>query len=132
MNFIDATVAKVSEGVTLSFEGQKVTVGGEKAKALIDAGYVGKTVVLGIRPEDVHEVGAPAESKHLSDPIAVTVSVYELLGAGVMLYCDCGSSSVSASVNAATPARAGSKIDVVFDVDKLHFFDKDTEQAIAH
>ena len=132
MNFIDATVTKVPEGVTLSFEGQKVTVGGEKAKALIDAGYVGKTVVLGIRPEDVHEVGAPAESKHLSDPIAVTVSVYELLGAGVMLYCDCGSSSVSASVNAATPARAGSKIDVVFDVDKLHFFDKDTEQAIAH
>ena len=132
MNFIDATVTKVPEGVTLSFEGQKVTVGGERAKALIDAGYVGKTVVLGIRPEDVHEVGAPAESKHLSDPIAVTVSVYELLGAGVMLYCDCGSSSVSASVNAATPARAGSKIDVVFDVDKLHFFDKDTEQAIAH
>jgi multiple sugar transport system ATP-binding protein len=132
MNFIDATVKKVPEGVTLSFEGQQVTVGGSKAKALIDGGYEGKTVVLGIRPEDVHEVGAPAESKHLSGPIAVTVSVYELLGAGVMLYCDCGSSSVSASVNAATPARAGSKIDVVFDVDKIHFFDKDTEQAIAH
>ncbi|MCH3943699.1 MAG: sn-glycerol-3-phosphate ABC transporter ATP-binding protein UgpC [Atopobiaceae bacterium] len=132
MNFVDATVGRSGSGVSLSFEGQKVELDGDRAKALLDGGYDGKTVVLGIRPEDVHEADAPSEGKRLSSPVAVTVGVYELLGAGSMLYCDCGKTSIAASVSSDTKARVGSKINVAFDLDKIHLFDKATEQAIAH
>ena len=65
MNFLDATV-KVS-GNDVSSSGRQPchqTCSAAKAKKLIDGGYDGKTVVLGIRPEDVHD----------SDELAAEVS----------------------------------------------------------
>ena len=52
MNMIDAAVGKDGSDVTLSFGGHTVALPEGKAKKLEEAGYVGKTVTLGIRPED--------------------------------------------------------------------------------
>ena len=49
-----------------------------------------------------------------------------------MLHCDSDGSSISASVSPETTARTGSKVQLAFDLDKVHLFDKDSEQAIAH
>ena len=133
MNFIDATVRAGQGGsVILGFGRNAITVTGAKARALIDGGYIGKTVVLGVRPEDVLEVGAPAEGKRLTESIVAQVTVYELLGSSVMLYTEADGASISCSTQATTTARTGSTVSLVFDMDKLHFFDKQTEQAICH
>ncbi|MCA5011250.1 sugar ABC transporter ATP-binding protein, partial [Clostridioides difficile] len=55
MNLIEATVAKRGSDVTLTFGGNTIALPEGKAKKLVDAGYIGKTVVLGIRPEDLHD-----------------------------------------------------------------------------
>ena len=55
MNMIDAAVGKDGSDVTLSFGGHTVALPEGKAKKLEEAGYVGKTVTLGIRPEDLHD-----------------------------------------------------------------------------
>ena len=130
MNFMDATVETSSGKATLSFGGHTLTLEGEKAQALVP--YTGKVVTLGVRPEDVHEADAPDEGKRLSEPIKAKVDVYELLGATVMLYCEFSGISVAANVRPNTAARAGSDVMLALDVDKIHLFDKDTEQAIAH
>ena len=116
-----ASIAQVHRAVLLD---------GRKAKAVEP--YDGKVVELGVRPEDVHELGAPAEGKRLSEPFDAKVDVYELLGSVVMLHCDSDGSSISASVSPETTARTGSKVQLAFDLDKVHLFDKDSEQAIAH
>ena len=92
----------------------------------------GKVVVLGIRPEDVYEVDAPAEGRNLSAPVDVEVNVFELLGASAMIYGELEGSSISASVGADTEARPGATVQLKLDLDKLHLFDKETEQAIVH
>ena len=130
MNFIDARVSMEPRGACLSFGRHAVLLDGKKAKAVEP--YDGKVVELGVRPEDVHELGAPAEGKHLSEPFDAKVDVYELLGSVVMLHCDSDGSSISASVSPETTARTGSKVQLAFDLDKVHLFDKDSEQAIAH
>ena len=53
MNFLDATVKVNGKDVTLQVGNYSLKLPENKAKALIDGGYDGKTVVMGIRPEDV-------------------------------------------------------------------------------
>ena len=62
----------------------------------------------------------------------MTCDVYELLGAEVFLYFELGSSAVTARVESDTRVRPGDKLTVSFDIDKIHIFDKDTEEAIAN
>ena len=131
MNFIDAEVSKEGENVMLSFEGNKIKVPEAKAKALLEGDYVVKTVVMGIRPEDIHD----DEIMISSQPDAVietTIRLYELLGAEVYLYFDLGAFPCTARVNPRTTARVGDKIKFAFDLTKLHIFDKETEKVIAN
>ena len=130
MNFIDATVVEKDGAVALAFGSNAVTLPDAKAAALKP--YVGKVVVMGIRPEDVVEEHEYAEGKALSEQIDATVTVYELLGSEAMIYGDVDGGQVSAHISATNPVRTGSRIKVAFDVDKLHVFDKDTELAIVH
>ncbi len=132
MNFIDATIVERGADLVATFGKSTITLPADKAKALRDGGYVGKVVVMGVRPEDVIEQGAPAEGKRLSEAVSATVTVYELLGSSVMLYADAEGASLSCSTEATTTARTGSAVKLAFDVDKLHFFDKQTELAICH
>ena len=132
MNFIDAVVGEADGRVTLSFGSNTVTLPDAKGAVLKEGGYVGKVVVAGVRPEDVIEQTEHSEGKTLSEPIDATVTVYELLGAEAMIYGDVDGGAISAHLSATNPARTGSAIKVAFDVDKLHVFDKETEQAIVH
>ncbi|MBQ9620967.1 MAG: sn-glycerol-3-phosphate ABC transporter ATP-binding protein UgpC [Atopobiaceae bacterium] len=132
MSFIDATIAERGADLVATFGTSAITLPTDKAEALRAGGYVGKTVVMGVRPEDVHESGAPAEGKRLSEVVNATVTVYELLGSSVMIYADAEGASLSCSTQSTTSARTGSAVELVFDIDKLHFFDKQTELAICH
>ena len=55
MNFMDAKCTIKGNDVTLTVGKHVLKVPASKKQALIDGGYDGKTVVLGIRPEDVHD-----------------------------------------------------------------------------
>ena len=131
MNFIDSVVSSDNGKVKLTFGSNTITVPELKAKKLIDLGYVGKTVVLGIRPEDIKD-----EEMFISNSpdstIDVTVRVYELLGAEVFLYLDVDNYEITARVNPRTTARPGDVIKVALDLSKIHIFDKETEQVITH
>ena len=132
MNFIDVAVAEKGEGVTLTFGANTITLAGAKAKALKDGGYVGKVVVMGIRPEDVVEEHEYAEGRILSEAFPAEVTVYELLGSEAMIYADVDGGQISAHLSASSAVRTGSKIKCSVDLAKIHLFDKQTELAIAH
>ena len=61
-----------------------------------------------------------------------TVKVYELLGAEVYLYFDLADFPVTARVDSRTTARPGDNVRFALDVEKIHVFDKDTEQVITN
>ena len=56
MNFVDAKCKVVGNKVYLVAGPSEIELPPAKAKKLIDGGYEGQTVVLGIRPEDVQDV----------------------------------------------------------------------------
>ncbi|HIY51658.1 MAG TPA: sn-glycerol-3-phosphate ABC transporter ATP-binding protein UgpC [Candidatus Olsenella avicola] len=132
MNFIDVQVSEKGAGVALTFGSNTITLTGPKADVLKKGGYVGKVVVMGIRPEDVVEEHEYAEGRSLSETFPANVTVYELLGSEAMIYADVDGGQISAHLSASSAVRTGSKIKCAVDLAKIHLFDKQSELAIAH
>ena len=132
MNLIDAEVKANGSQVDLVLSDTvTITLPAEKSKKLIDGNYVGKTVVVGIRPEDVKD-DAEFIAKNADSKFTATVKVYELLGAEVNLHYEIGDVTCTAKVNPRTTARPGDEVTFAMDVERLHVFDKETEIVITH
>ena len=131
MNFLDATVKVNGDVASLEVAGHSIALPAEKSKKLIDGGYDGKVVTFGIRPEDLHDSALYAETVSGST-FTSTVKVYELLGAEVYLYFDLDEFPITARVDPRTTARPGDEVTFAIDVQKIHVFDKETEQVITN
>ena len=131
MNFLDAQIAEKGGDLIAKVGEYDVVIPAAKAKVLKDGGYVGKTVVLGIRPEDIHDSQMFIEASP-SVPMTSTVKVYELLGVEVFLYFDVNGTQVTARVDPRTNSKTGDTIKFAFDMEKSHFFDKETELTICN
>ena len=140
MNFINATVDKKGNNFVLKFDKYEVPVPADKcrgdklhpndSKENPLEKYVGKEVIFGIRPEHVHD-----EQEELDKAIMqfdATVDVTELMGAEIYLYVNIAGQPITARVAPTSKSKVGDKIKVCFSLDKLHIFDKDTEEIIAN
>lgn len=125
MNFLNGTL---NDGY-FAVGDVKLKVPEGKMKVLRDGGYVNKEVILGIRPEDFHDepvfIEASQESK-----INATIDVAELMGAETILYSSIGGQDIVARIDSRTDIRNGQQLELALDMNKCHFFDKQTEQRI--
>lgn len=131
MNFLDADVEVNGSDVKLKVGKFSFKLPPAKAKKLIDGGYAGKTVVMGIRPENVHDSEMFIESSP-DTVVESTIRVYELLGAEVYLYFDVESFPMTARVEPRTTAKTGDTVKFALDAEKIHLFDKETEETISN
>ena len=140
MNFIDAVLKeeygqyivefgsednKMSRGVKYQIIVPESKVNDELAH------YVGKEVILGVRPESIHD-----EEMYLSNAstgiIDCQVEITELMGAETYLYLLCEGIPLTARVSPRSTARSGDEIKVAIDPNRIHIFDKETEKAIVN
>jgi len=131
MNFIDAEIKKEGEDVKAYIGNAALSIPVAKAKALIEAGYEGKTVSMGIRPENVLDSQMAIEMAN-HNTIEAEIRVYELLGAEVFLYFDYAGVQMTARVDPRTTAKTGDKVTFGLDMEKTHFFDKETGLTITN
>jgi len=124
MNLVDCAVEKVGDAVSVTLpDGQKVVLPKEQSELL--KGYVGKSVCFGFRPEDLIEAAVGT-----ANSIKAVIRVYELLGAEVFLYFDLGDQNITARVDPATTARPNSEVAFTLNMEHIHAFDVDTEEAL--
>lgn len=131
MNFIDTKVIKSDDGIVLLFGSNSIILPEAKAQILIDKGYIDKDVTMGIRPGDIKDTQAIIEASPGS-VVEATVNVTELLGAEVNLYMTVDAYDVTAIVGPLCKAQPGDVIKVALDLNKIHIFDKDTEEVITN
>lgn len=126
MNFFNVHFKgnRISDGKGLNIE-----IPEGKAKMLKDKGYEDKDLVFGIRPEDIHSEEAFLETWP-NQTVKSTVVVSELLGSTIQLYQKVDGTEFVAIVSARDYHTPGDKVEMGFDVNKAHFFDKDTTNAI--
>ena len=136
MNFIEGHVGEDGffECGNQRYGVVRLRVPEKKVELLKELNYLDKTLLLGIRPEDI--VDKPEAIEKLPDTqVELKVDVSELLGAESQITVKVpGTDSVGQSVTAKVPARAdvhmGDTIKLAFNMEKCHFFDMDTEERI--
>ena len=130
MNFIDAELQNAEGGgLQLTFGNTTIKLPEAKAKALEGSEYIGKKVVMGIRPENIHDEAA---MMGISPECMVSahVDVTEMMGAETYLYVTIEGTAFIARVNPRTTAKAGDQINLILEGNKIQLFDKETEQII--
>ncbi len=131
MNFINCTLEEKEGGIYACFGADSVKLPAEKANDPAIKDYIGKDVVMGIRPENIHD--EPMYISSMPDSIIeCDVEVTELMGSEIYLYLVANEQTMTARVSARSKARAGDVIKVAIDMSRVHFFDKETERYIVH
>ncbi|WP_433748604.1 ABC transporter ATP-binding protein [Falsibacillus pallidus] len=108
---------------------KKIAVPEGKLKVLRDKGYVGKDLVLGVRPEDIHDEPVFIESSQ-GTTISAKIEVAELTGAEMMLYSQVGGQEFISRVDSRSDIKPGQTVELAFDLNKAHFFDPSNELRI--
>jgi len=159
INLVEAELARSNGGLSVSFGEHTLPVGDQLARNRSGLqGYIGKTVLLGIRPESFEDASlvpdVPADRR-----IRTTSDLTEPLGAEVLVYFTAAATEVVSSAAAEHVADAevrlgvtddeeeerarliarvdphtriaeGSEIELAVDTSKLYFFDPETREAI--
>lgn len=127
MNFFTGIVG---EG-TFTIGDTNLTIPENQMEMLRGLGYNGKEATIGIRPEHIEEAGSGGGNEGgTKSTVSVTVDVSELTGAETMIYSSLEGQKFVARLSAETAIRHGVNVDLAFVMDKVHFFDKDTELRI--
>ena len=114
MNLIECEVTK--EGLKSQYFEYHLN---EKNKALLKD-YLGKQIILGVRPEDIHENGELELKVHLNENLGMTTLVHGFVN-GKKLVC---------KFKDWTNYEANDLITIGFNEEKIHFFDAETKNAI--
>ena len=135
MNFVEATLVKNGDGFAVSFGDeyhQNIVPlpAAKNNKGQLEA-YVDQKVLMGIRPEDVHDEPRYLE-QYKDSHIKAMTEVTELMGAETYLYLDILGNNLTARVEPTSTAKPGDEIEIVLDADKIHLFDIDTELTICN
>ena len=127
MNFFDASLRQENGSVLVDAGAFSVPLPEDKAAAA--KAYLGKPVVLGVRPEDIHDAGYTPPGI-IPFQVEGQVEVTELMGNEVFVYLNTGGLSYIARVDPRTSARVGATQGIVFNTHTLHLFDTASEVAI--
>jgi len=123
MNFMEGTIVDGS----VDLGSLKLAIkDGHPARSLS-----GKRVWVGIRPEDIYDAANAKDLKVTEgNRFEAKVDVLEKLGAEDTAYLVAGDKHITATLDPATRIEAGQTANFAIDLDKMHIFDGETEEAI--
>jgi len=127
MNFLDATVG---EDGFIDFGQFKLKLLPDQVEVLKEKGLLGKEVVFGIRPEDIYDaifaqVKVPGENM-----TRVRIEIIENLGGEKIAHLSAGDLTFLAKFPAESKVQEDTEVDIVFDMKKVHIFNKNTQTAV--
>lgn len=137
MNFIECEVGKEFNKTALIFATtgpiKKVYLTGQTAE-ILQRDYIGKRVIIGIRPEDIYEYEEAKAGGFAENSVGIkeTVVTREMLGAEVILYFDEQHRTHAVRLGPSNQTKVGETVDLYFDPGRIHVFDIETEENILH
>jgi multiple sugar transport system ATP-binding protein len=130
MNFFDANV--IEDGGKPMLDTGDFVIPAPPDREHLVKDYIGKSVVLGVRPEDIHHPEfQPADITPAT--IEANVDVIELMGNEKIVYLSFEGGSTSSFLARMDPragVHLGGKTGAVLNLDNIHVFDTETEVVI--
>ena len=134
--FIGSPPMNFMQGKIIKKDGRFYFDEGKIAVKLVEDMYIrinpflGKEIIFGIRSEDIYDKLFVSEAPP-ENIVRVNCEVVEPMGSEVYLYLATGRHTFIARVGAHDRPKVNQDMDLVFDMSKVHFFDKDTEETIV-
>ncbi|MFH1305591.1 MAG: sn-glycerol-3-phosphate ABC transporter ATP-binding protein UgpC [Candidatus Omnitrophota bacterium] len=129
MNFMEGRIIKKDGKLYFDATTFRVKLVEEMYDVLAD--YVHKEVIFGIRSEDIYDKLFVSEAPP-ENTVTMTCEVVEHLGSEVYIHLNPGDKRILvARVSGDANPQINQDMDVVFDMSKVHFFDKTTEKTIV-
>ena len=125
MNFINGKF----DGKSFIFDDEKQKINLDPAHIKLLGNYVDKELILGVRPENILFTDDKTRT-HLSNPFPLTCDISELLGHELILYNYLGDTRIVVKTTVVDEMKNGEVRDYVVDLDRIHFFDKNTTERI--
>lgn len=130
MNFFEGALGTGAGGLVFREAGDGFAAPVPAALTEAMAPYAGRSVVFGIRPEDMKEPGR-ADGFDPGHKLTARVEVLEPMGAEVHVYLHTGHHSCIARMDPHCDVQVGQDCTLVLNLAKAHFFDAESGQAIA-
>ena len=128
MNFIEARVVREKGAWFIASEGFKLRLP-EVFYSRVEP-YAERTVIFGVRPEDVVEHDSAAGSG-AGNTLAVRADVVETLGFEIFVHLTCGPHALVARMEVPKhPLTVGQTLEVDLKMARTHLFDRETSQTI--
>ncbi|HET7692003.1 MAG TPA: sn-glycerol-3-phosphate ABC transporter ATP-binding protein UgpC [Gemmatimonadota bacterium] len=119
MNLVEGVVERPNAPVFRALDGG-LTI--NLTSAAVPEGCIGQRVTLGIRPENIRVAGSLTSGGTQSEA-TLLLDVVESMGNEIFVYARSGNQAIVARVPPEPLPAPGEPIRLVFDLDKLHFFD---------
>ncbi len=126
MNFMDAEIKQEGGKLYSVVKGNQLAIPDFKKEAMTP--YVGKSVVMGLRIEDF----LPKEKMTKDNTLEAEMNFSELMGADYHLHLSVDDIPVTMKISSSEEPLPKGPAKIAANMDKAHFFDKDTEKAICH
>lgn len=120
MNFFNMKIIKEGQDMFVQNAAQKIKIPADKQAQL--GNLVGRDVIFGIRPEDIHNPEF-APSNIQGEPIDAKVDVTELMGNEIFVYLVDSASSFVARVDPRSRYKVGDMIKLTLNMGNFHIFD---------
>jgi multiple sugar transport system ATP-binding protein len=127
MNFFQAKLVKGDGKLYVDGGSFKVQIPDSRSSVFMP--HDGKSIIFGIRPEDIHNPNFAPPGIQVQ-PVSAKVDVSELLGNEILVYLKTGANSFVARVDPRSRYQIDDDVQMVFNMENIHIFDKETEQAI--
>ncbi len=127
MNFMTGIIVASNDTVTFRENSFGLKMPGAWKKKLTP--YHNKEVTFGIRPEDLGN--EQLEQSPDAQRIKAKVEVIEPMGSETYLYLNTGANSFISRVDSHRHCEIGQDVELAANIDKVHFFDNETEEAIV-
>ena len=158
MNLLDGAIERDGDRLAVELGSQRLVLDSSVPRAL--AGYVGRRVIVGIRPEGLEDATVEHDGGE-EQQLTARVELREALGSEIVLHlrvdaapartdetrelardigderaalgvgADDAGATVVARVDRRSEAKEGDEVRLVVDSDALHFFDAETSLGIA-
>ena len=130
MNFFKVKIEKNNENFIARLGDYKIPINWSTYKSKNLSKYDGKEVLMGIRPEELHDEQSTQAKETLSFVNAL-VELSEPMGSEVYLYLDINNEKAIAKIPPRTNAKIGDVVSLGINTTNVHLFDIETENAIA-
>ena len=129
MNFVNGKIVQDADGLYFDEDNFKVKIPAQFKEAL--ASYVGKQIIFGTRPEHLYQPQSELRERPGMAPIKAKVEIIEPMGAEIYVYLTTGKTPFIARLDPHTKVEVDEMMELIVDMEKSHFFDKDTEKTIV-